>query len=363
MHDIEMTVYDCIIIGSGPAGLSLASRLDKLDIQYLLIDKEQLAETWRTIPEHTTLISQWWTNVLDLQGLFKHPPWKEATAGNYYEHLVDFASRKNIKIKQSCAVHGLQQNSEGNIALNTSKGQLVGKTVVCATGYFSNPTGPIPDFDNDKSISTVHTSRFNINDEPSGVGKSALVVGKRVSAGQAIIQLHDKKYQVSLSTKGTVQHRRHGVYGKLRETIYFLYEPFWLKYFAKQRSNSFPVMDGGKAEKLIVSGVISVRPTINAIRDGLVHFEDGSTDTFDKIILATGYKPAIDFAKGFATHTTPYNPIELQHREYNNLFFIGYDNLINFRSRYLRGIRSDASLIANCIKRYLQEQRPSSNTD
>jgi len=358
-----MTVHDCIIIGSGPAGLSLAARLEKLNIQYLILDKGQLAESWRSIPEHTTLISQWWTNVLDLHGLFKHPPWKEATAGSYYEHLLDFAYRNKLDIKHNHTVNDLQLDIEGNIEVHTSQGRLLGKTVVCATGYFSNPAKPIPDFSNDNSISMVHTSRFNINDEPAGSGKSALVVGKRVSAGQAIIQLHEREYQVSLSTKGAVQHRRHGTYGKLRETIYFLYEPLWLKYFAKPHANSFPVMDGGKSEKLITSGAIAVRARIISIKNGLVHFNDGSSDKFDKIILATGYKPAIDYTNGLTAQASPHLSLNVQHKQHQNLFFIGYDNLINFRSRYLRGIRSDAILIANRVKQYLHERNSTNQVD
>ena len=355
-----MTVHDCIIIGSGPAGLSLATHLDKLNIQYLLLDKGQLAETWRTIPAHTTLISQWWTNVLDLRGLIKHPPWKEATAGSYYKHLQEFANRKKLDIKHNCTVEKIRLSKDGTIELHTSHGLLLGKTVVCATGYFSNPTRPDPDFPSDNSISTVHTSRFDINEEPEGSGRKALVVGKRVSAGQAIIQLHERKYHVSLSTKGIVQHRRHGAYGKLRETIYFLYEPLWVKYFATQISNSFPVMDGGKSEKLIKSGEIAVRPKIKSIQNSQIIFEDGSIDKFDKVVLATGYKPATDFTQGLDSHAKSPPSIEAQNPVHPNLFFIGYDNLINFRSRYLRGIRSDAPLIAKKIKQFLNESHSSS---
>ncbi|GFP94473.1 indole-3-pyruvate monooxygenase yucca6 [Phtheirospermum japonicum] len=57
----------------------------------------------------------------------------------------------------------------------------------------------------------------------------------------------------------------------------------------KKVSGKTPVLDVGTLHK-IKSGDIKIRPAIRRVRHKSIEFEDGATENFDAIILATGYK-------------------------------------------------------------------------
>ena len=72
-----------------------------------------------------------------------------------------------------------------------------------------------------------------------------LIVGKRTSAGQAMLTLHRRGHRLSLSVRAPIVYRRHGWYGTLRETLYFVHEGVRVRLGRAGRGDSFPPMDGG----------------------------------------------------------------------------------------------------------------------
>ncbi len=107
---------------------------------------------------------------------------------------------------------------------------------------------------------------------------------------------------------------------------------------------------------MLRSGQVDVVPDIHAIDDGQIHFVDGSKGHFDLIVYATGYRPSLAYVEQIAplskTDGIPCTQ-DMQSSNVRGLYFIGIDNLRNFRSRYLRGIRDDAKRLASIIKEEL----------
>lgn len=347
-------VQDCIIIGSGPSGLSLAAELMKKGISPLILEKGTPSETWKVIPKHITLLSPWWTNILDLYGLTKDWPWKEVHAIKYYLYLRDFINRKKLVILDDCKVLKVTRDNQQQYEISTTQGVFHTSHVVCASGYFSNPSRPKPEFSTDGSINILHTADIHdFSEIPEGdTSKKVLIVGKRTSAGQTLQTFHEKGYSLAISARSPITFRRSGLYGKFRETLYFLYEPIWVRIRRGIKSNSYPSMDGGKIRKLIETNKILTKTIIKEIKNKTVYFENGEQESYDIIVLATGYRPELSYISDLVSINKedglpPMN--DFQSMESKGIYFLGFDNINDFRSRYLRGIRHDAKMLSKII--------------
>ncbi|HED12099.1 MAG TPA: hypothetical protein ENI62_00305 [Gammaproteobacteria bacterium] len=49
--------FQCIIVGAGPAGISLGYHLRKLGIQYAILDQGRTGQSWILMPEKLRLLS------------------------------------------------------------------------------------------------------------------------------------------------------------------------------------------------------------------------------------------------------------------------------------------------------------------
>ncbi len=89
-----------------------------------------------------------------------------------------------------------------------------------------------------------------------------------------------------------------------------------------------------------------------------VNFVDGRKGRFAIIVYVMGYPPSLSFIAGIVhILRTDRNPGAQASSGINVLYFIGLDNLRNFLSRYLRGIRDDAKRLASRIKEELQDRQ------
>ena len=52
----------------------------------------------------------------------------------------------------------------------------------------------------------------------------------------------------------------------------------------------------------------------------------------------------------------------MESKIWSGFFFLGVDNLISHRSRFIRGIRADAELLANTILNYFELRSKTSQT-
>ena len=105
-------------------------------------------------------------------------------------------------------------------------------------------------------------------------------------------------------------------------------------------------LDVGTMRK-ISDGAIKVAPGVSTVtRDGAV-FQNGSRDTYDAIILATGYSPNY---RNFLA--------EVDSNSADSIYFIGFRNVL---TGLLRQISIEATAAAEDIRRRQQTQPSSSD--
>lgn len=347
-----------VIIGAGPAGLALSHRLRRLGQDHVIVDQRHAGSSWTSMHESLRLVSPWWTNVLDIVGLFQHWPFATVSAPDYAAYLNGYRVRHRIPVVEHCAVNKIIQRADGSYEVLTSAGSIFARSIVCATGYFCSPCEPSPAYLSDGSVPILHTATYA---GPAALraivgDRSVVIVGKRISAGQLMVDLHDSGFKVCLSCHGAVEFRRDGLYGTVRDFAYYFYEELLLRLHPQLHSDSFPAMDGGRSRYLVESGRVQIYQPIRKILNGRIEFRDGMTIDGGLVVNATGYRPTLpQFASLIRTRSEDGLPVcdGWESVDAPRLYFLGMDNRPNYRSRTLRGIRSDVVGLAAIISKSL----------
>ena len=351
---------DVIIIGAGPAGLAASYYLQQLNIDNLVVEKNKIGSSWHNMPNNWRVVSPQWTNILPGTKLLSCLPFSKPLVNQYYEYLTSYTKKHSIEVVEGVSIENIILNEVTNrFDLYSNQEKICCKVLICATGYYSNPYSPSLPKGDDKSIKAIHVSEYKSPEWVKNKFKSCkriLIVGRRVSAGQLLVDLSESGFSLSISARGPITPRDGSIKGKLKDFIYFPYEELKLKLNPKVFANSYPHMDGGKTEKLFKENKVSICSEIIGINNNKVIFKDGMSEKYDLIIYATGYKPHLGFLKRLVkfddTNGVPLTR-DMQSKDVRNLYFIGIDQIFNFRSRYIRGMRRDALVLAKQINKIL----------
>ncbi len=359
-HNIRIKRFSIAVIGAGPAGLSMGYYLEKSGLDYVLLEKAHTASSWYRMADSLRVISPAWTNALPghwppLWGWYRKPK-----ALEYANYLISYKRKNGINVEEGVEVFDISitEKQSSRFVLNTSNGLYFANAIVSATGYYGNPW--IPEFENgnDASIPQIHACDYkNARQLELLVGKAAriLIVGRRVTAGQLMVELVKNGFEVILSTRGAVEPRNGSLLGRIKDVVFYPYEELLIRMKPDLKMDSFAKMDGGESERLLRNGIVSVVTPIEQIRDGRIQLIDGSMVEADLVIYATGYRPCLSYVRRLIRTDGKWmsETKNMESTKVPGLFFLGLDNLWNYRSRYLRGIRRDSCKLAELISRHL----------
>lgn len=343
------------IIGGGPAGIALGLELDRRGLPYELFEASSLAATWRAVPPGLHVLSPWWTNVLQYREAFSGNPLRKPPAEVYLAHLEKMAGQLRGTLHTGCRVDALDADGNGGWLLDTTSGRHGPyRAVVMATGYFATPRPAQPEITSDGSLPMLHAADIVDYGQLEALRAGDLpvvVVGKRVTAGQLLLELDARAIPTALSIRSELQYRRHGLVASVRECAYFFWEELQARLVPNLRRASFPVMEGGATQRLVGSGKVAVLPVITAISNGRLLLADGRQQPAAAVILATGYHPGLGLLPAGLeadAYGIPKN-VDFQLQAMPGVHLLGFDNVYDHRSRYLRGIRADAARLARLL--------------
>ena len=374
-----MDLIKNLIVGAGPAGLAIAARLRKADLDFTIWEaSEQIAHSWT---KHYKRLH------LHTAKQFSHLPFK-AFPDNY----PVFVSRKQLvayckeyaRAFDINPVYGKKlvkaKSDEGLWQVTDEHGNSTHvKNLIVATGLNRVPKMPswpgMETFQGD----IIHSRDYR--DAAAYKDKVCLVVGMGNTGAEIALDLAEKGIDTSISVRSSLNIVPREAFGRpTQETALRLQIlPRWAqdvlgnlmkrltignlsKYGIetshtpplKQLRNTgrTPVIDLGTV-KMIRKGKIKVRKNIGEFSAEGVAFTDGSSAKFDSIICATGYQSGID---GLVPELKPYldaygNPkFPIGSGPWSGLYFLGFDN---FRPGGILGIiHEDSRLIANHIKHF-----------
>ncbi|EOY29657.1 Flavin-binding monooxygenase family protein [Theobroma cacao] len=313
-----------VIVGAGPSGLATAACLKEKGVPSVVLERSNcIASLWqlKTYNRLRLHLPKQFCE-LPLMGFPSDFP-TYPTKQQFVDYLEAYARRFDIRPRFNETVSQAEYDDKlkfwrvRSSDLKGKKVEYVCWWLVVATG--ENAEAMVPaiegraEFDGD----IRHTSSYKSGEEFRG--KKVLVVGCGNSGMEVCLDLCNHNARPSLVVRDTVHVLPREMLGRstfglsmwllrwlpMRLVDRFLLIVSWLMLGdtarfgldrprlgpleLKNLSGKTPVLDVGTLAK-IKSGDIKVCPSIKRLKRYAVEFENGKTENFDAIILATGYK-------------------------------------------------------------------------
>jgi len=352
-------IYELLIIGGGPAGLSAAYHAKRTQIDYRVLDKGSAAESWLNMSRFFSLITPMWTNFLPGDHFYLNP-FKRISCKDYGRYASSYAKRKKLNVLENTEVLKITKRDRV-FTVSTENGPLLARSIVFATGYYSTPNIPsVFKYENQEVFRVFHAKEVdNHYANLSPDNGAVLIIGKRNTAGQIAAQLLKDQFQVSFSVRSELEFRKDDtLLGKIKEFLYFFKEHVVIRFRPNLKQNSYPPMDATGVKEFYDKGEIDIYSEVVNIKGREVCFKNGTKAEFAAIILATGYTfTNLEVEQGDRRDSFPEGLSKNDCvKQTEGVFYIGKDNQINFRSRYLRGIRNDSKILINQVANYLSNE-------
>jgi len=282
-------VYDSIVIGAGPAGLTVANDLVKNGMTCRVFEKGAIADHILRFPVFMQFFSS--SEFLELDEFPLTIPDEKPTRRQYLTYLTRFVRSRNLPVDTYTTVEHVEKRDDGSfqievVRLNGRRESFLSRSVVAACGAYERPHRiGVP------GEELPHVSHHFTEVHPY-YDRSVLVVGGRNSAIETALLLYRSGVKVSLAFRAN----------DLSESSI----KYWLR----------PDIDA-RIEK----GQIPAYPgsTIGEIRPGEVELTDCngrrvSVDA-DFVLLLTGYEPPLGFLKKIGVPFQDGSPVPIHNPE------------------------------------------------
>ena len=363
-----------VIIGAGPAGLAMAGRLRKAGIDFVVLEQQhQIAPSWQnhyrrlhlhTVKRYSNLPHKTFSDQLP-----QYVP--RAKLVEYYE---EYARDMGIEPIFNQTVREVKRTDEGWL-VSTQDREFLAMNLVVATGFNRHPVRPVWPGEADFGGEIVHSRDYRTANQFKG--KRVLVVGFGNTGAEIALDLLEQGAHPSLAVRspvnivprdfmGNATQDSAMILSKLPYAIgdaigsafqklaigdlsrYGLRKPPYAPSWQQLTTGKTPVMDIGTVAA-IKRGDIRVFGGVQKFEPARVHFEDGSSEAFDAIILATGYAAAVEefVEDGKSLLNTHGIPANLWFETKPSLYFLGFDAYSN---GLLWSIREDSGKILKHIQ-------------
>ncbi|TDC88554.1 NAD(P)-binding domain-containing protein [Actinomadura sp. 7K507] len=334
-----------LIVGGGQAGLATARTARTLGLTPLVLEAaDQPAGSWPHYYDSLTLFSPARRSALP-GAPFPGDPDRYPERDEVVAYLTGYAARLDADIRTGHRVERLARTQDGDgFQAVTAAGEVfTAPLVIAATGAFSRPYRPAPPGLESFAGTVLHSSDYR-RPEPFA-GKRMVIVGGGNSAVQIAIELAAVA-DVTLATRHPLRFMPQRIAGRdihlwLRRTG--LDTAGWARPLLTGGKGT-PVMDIGTYRDTVASGNPDRRPMFDRLDGDQVIWSDGTREHVDVLLLATGYRPGVDYLAGLGALTEDGTP---RHRAgvstaVPGLGYVGLEWQRSFASATLRGVGADA---------------------
>jgi thioredoxin reductase len=340
-----MLEKDLIIIGSGPAGLRAGEEAAALGLDYLILEKGEIADAWKRIRPNMPMLSpnhpqRDWTSISP-----NFPIWKldvkrpYCSAAEFVFYLEEYCHHYNLNIKTQVDITDIKKDSDGFFILSSKSGQFKSRVLLNTSGFFGNPYIPnIPGFRNSPIVSHSHDYK---SDEPFR-SKRVVIIGGGNSGAELAIDLVGYS-QVYLVTRGKLE-----FFSKTKNLcdIRGISESLLLELIAMELIRFIPNAD------------------IKRLEGNKLYYNQNSLET-QHIICATGYRPVVSHLDNLKINVHKKTKFPIVENTgvaegVENLYFAGPLGYNGLRSLFIHGfIRNIPATIAD-IKLRIEQHSPQS---
>ncbi|MBS1796248.1 MAG: NAD(P)-binding domain-containing protein [Acidobacteria bacterium] len=174
-------MFDLIIIGAGPAGISAAYEAQKAGLDYLVVEKNLIGSTIYQYPIGLTVFST--VDELEFNAGELRPAREKPTREELLNYYVRFVLDNNLNVRTEEEVRGVEKLSDNHFRITTDKDIYESRAVLFAIGAMDHVRRlGVPGEDLPK-VHHLFRETFPY------VRKNAMVVGGGNSAGEAALFL------------------------------------------------------------------------------------------------------------------------------------------------------------------------------
>ncbi|MFD1985059.1 flavin-containing monooxygenase [Mesorhizobium newzealandense] len=193
-------VLDAVVVGAGWAGLGVSHSLARRGLRHSILERGRIGETWRTQRWDSFRMNTPNVQTVMPGDSYDGPdPSGALPCSEFVALLEDFARRNGLPVEPDTAVTELARGHEnGEYRLTTSRGTVLARNVVIASGHLNRPVRPIWAASLTPGLRQIDASDYrSAADLPGG---AALVVGSGQSGAQIAEDLATAGRTVFLAT-------------------------------------------------------------------------------------------------------------------------------------------------------------------
>ncbi|HEY9046245.1 MAG TPA: ArsO family NAD(P)H-dependent flavin-containing monooxygenase [Ohtaekwangia sp.] len=347
--------FDVIVIGGGQSGLAMGYYLRRSGLSYIILDNQhESGGAWLHAWKSLRLFSPaQWSSLpgMIMTGGSDYYPTRDVTI----EYLKFYETKYSLPVKRPVDVFNVYKHEDG-FTLETSEGSFFSKTVVSATGSFSNPY--IPDISgiNIFKGQVLHSNQYQTPE--TFTGKRVAIVGEGNSGAQILAEVSRVTGTLWITQKEPRFLPDH-IDGR------FLFDAATQMYEAQKNGKAYKppslgdiVMVESVKEARSRRVYKSLRPFDSFTEDSLV-WSDGHEEKIDTIIFCTGFKPSLKHlaSLGIINDDGKADTDGTKSKQVDGLWLVGYGNWTGFASATLIGVGRSARATVEQISEYIGSEK------
>jgi putative flavoprotein involved in K+ transport len=344
-----------VVIGAGQSGLAAARALRGLNMSAVVLEAgDRPAGSWPCYYDSLQAFSP--AGFSSMLGMpFPGDPGRYPTRDEVADYLERYAAALDVEIQTNTRVVTVRQEDREFVVVTADGQQLRAAGIIAASGSFSNPYRPTSQGEESFTAELSHVADYR-NPTPYA-GKRVIVVGAGDSAAQVANELAPVA-NVTLAARHPLRFIPQRIGGEdvhywLRETGFDYLPAEWL---SKITSGSV-ITDSVGFEQTLADGLLDVRSMFIALDRDHVVWSDNEREQVDAIVLATGYRPSLDYLRELGAldpHGAPLHVGGIS-TTHPGLVYLGLEFQRSYASNTLRGVSADASAVITPLLAWIRD--------
>jgi putative flavoprotein involved in K+ transport len=343
------------VIGAGQSGLAAARALREAGVSALVFEAhDRPAGSWPCYYDSLRVFSP--AGFSSMPGMaFPGDPDRYPARDEVAEYLERYAAGLGIEIMTNRRVATVLPEERGFRVVTRDGQRFDVSGVVAASGSFSNPHRP--SFPREETFAGEISHVADYRNPTPYAGKRVIVVGAGDSAAQVADELASVA-DVTLAARHSLRFIPQRIGGKdvhywLRETGFDSLPAAWLEKIA----GGSVITDSVGIKQALADGLLDTRSMFVALDGNLVVWDGGERETVDAIILATGYRPSLDYLRDLGALDPVGAPLHAGgvSTTHLGLVYLGLEFQRSFASNTLRGVSADASAVVAPLVAWIRD--------
>jgi putative flavoprotein involved in K+ transport len=344
-----------IVIGAGQSGLAAARALHGLNMPTLVLEAgDRPAGSWPGYYDSLRLFSP--AEFSSMPGMpFPGDPDRYPGRDEVADYLELYAAMLQVEIQVNTRVISVRDAGRGFVVATADGRQLHASGIVAAGGSSSNPYRPVFPGESGFTGRLLHVAEYR-NPAPYE-GMRVVVVGAGDSAAQVANELAPVA-DVTLAARHPLRliPQRiggHDVHYWLGKTGFDSLPAPWLR----KISGGSLITDSVGLRQSLAHGLLDVRPMFIALDRDEVVWDENQREQVDAIILATGYRPSLDYLRELGALDPFGAPLHVGgvSTTHLGLVYVGLEYQRSFASNTLRGVSADAAAVAAPLVAWIRD--------